>query len=261
MTETIEVKIDEQIAEVLLNRPAVFNAFDLDMIGSFTDNLISLATDSMVQGVVISGKGKAFCAGGDLKWAHGFPHGSPAAFHELAGRFHQAVTEIRRMNKPVIAAVNGIAAGGGFSLALACDFRVMAKSAILRQAYTSNGLCIDGGGTFTLPRLVGLARALEIVAFDKPISSEQALAWGLTTRVVEDGRALEAAVNMVCELVNSSLHSFGWSKQLLTDSFNTPFETHIERERAGLCNCAEHPDGKEGLQAFVRKCKPVFNIK
>jgi len=261
MAEKVEVKIDEQIAKVFLNRPEVFNAFDIDMIGTFADHIISLAVDDTVKGIVISGKGKAFCAGGDLKWAHDFSRGASAAFHELAGRFHQAIIEIRRMNKPVIAAINGIAVGGGFSLALACDFRVMARSAILRQAYTSNGLCIDGGGTFTLPRLVGLARALEIVAFDKPISSEQALAWGLTTKVVEDGRALEEAVNMYRELAKGSLHSFGWSKQLLTDSFNTSFEAHIERERVGLCSCAAHPDGKEGLQAFIEKRKPVFSIK
>jgi 2-(1,2-epoxy-1,2-dihydrophenyl)acetyl-CoA isomerase len=165
------------------------------------------------------------------------------------------------MRKPVIAAVNGVAAGGGFSLALACDFRVVAQSAILRQAYTSSGLCIDGGGTFTLPRLVGLARAMEIVAFDKPISSEQALAWGLATKVVEDGRVLVEAWEMACELVEGSLHSFGWCKQLLTDSFHTAFETQIERERIGLSSCAAHPDGQEGLRGFAEKRRPIFNVK
>jgi 2-(1,2-epoxy-1,2-dihydrophenyl)acetyl-CoA isomerase len=165
------------------------------------------------------------------------------------------------MNKPVIAAVNGIAAGGGFSLALACDFRIMDKSAVLRQAYTSNGLSIDGGGTFTLPRLVGLARALEIVAFDRPISSQQALAWGLATKVVEDGHSVKEAVEMACELAGGSLNSFGWSKQLLTDSFDTAFEAQLERERAGLRSCAAHPDGKEGLQAFVEKRKPAFGAR
>jgi 2-(1,2-epoxy-1,2-dihydrophenyl)acetyl-CoA isomerase len=165
------------------------------------------------------------------------------------------------MKKPVVAAVNGIAAGGGFSLALACDFRVMAQSATLRQGYTSNGLCIDGAGTFTLPRLVGLAHAMEIVAFDKPISSEQALAWGLVTKVVEDGRELEEAWKMARELAKASLHSFGWCKQLLIDSFHTPFESHIERERQGLSCCAAHPDGQEGLKAFSEKRKPKFNVK
>ena len=110
-----------------------------------------------------------------------------------------------------------------------------------------------------MPRIVGLARALEIAGFDAPISSEKAFAWGLVTRVVDDGCALEEAVNMAHELSNNSVNSFGWSKQLLTDSFNSAFESHIERERLGLRSCAEHPDGKEGLQAFVDKRKPVFN--
>jgi 2-(1,2-epoxy-1,2-dihydrophenyl)acetyl-CoA isomerase len=261
MVETVRVELDNQIATVLLNRPETFNAFDLDMIELFASRITTLAVDDSVRGIVISGKGKGFCAGGDLRWANGFPHGPSAAFHAWAAYFHQAILEIRRMSKPVIAAVNGIAAGGGFSLALACDFRIMDKSAILRQAYTSNGLCIDGGGTFILPKLVGLARAMEIVTFDKPISSEQASVWGLTTKVVEDGCSLGEAVNMAHELAEGSLHSFGYSKQLLTDSFNTAFEAQIERERAGLCSCAAHPDGKEGLQAFVEKRKPVFNVK
>ena len=178
MTEPIRLKKDEGIVEVLLNRPEAFNAFDLNMIELLEKCLISLAMDDSVSVIIISGEGNAFCAGGDLKWALDFPGGPAAAFHELAARYHQAILEILRMRKPVVAGVNGIAAGGGFSLALACDFRVMAESAKLRQGYTSNGLCIDGGGTFTLPRLVGLARAMEIVAFDKPISSGQALAWG-----------------------------------------------------------------------------------
>jgi 2-(1,2-epoxy-1,2-dihydrophenyl)acetyl-CoA isomerase len=231
------------------------------MVELFADRLTALAVDNSVRGLVISGAGKAFCAGGDLRWASSFPQGPSSAFHTLASRFHQAVLEIRRMSKPVVAGINGIAAGGGFSLALACDFRVMDKSAVLRQAYTSNGLCIDGGGTFTLPRLVGLARALEIAAFDTPISSEQASAWGLATKIVEDGRSLEEAVEMAYELAGGSLNSFGWSKQLLTDSFNRAFEAQIERERAALGSCAAHADGKEGLQAFVQKRKPVFEVK
>jgi 2-(1,2-epoxy-1,2-dihydrophenyl)acetyl-CoA isomerase len=260
MSEIIKIKKDGEIAEVLLNRPEAFNAFHLDMIECLSGNLIALAVDNDIRGIVISGEGKAFCAGGDLKWATSFPHGPSVAFYELAARLHQATLEIRRMRKPVIAAVNGIAAGAGFSLALACDFRVMAHSAILQQAYTSHGLCINGGGTFMLPRLVGLARALEIIAFDSPISSEQALSWGLATKVVANGCVLEEAVNMARELAQCSLNSFGWSKQLLTDSFNTPFEAHLERERVGLVSCAAHPDGKEGLLAFVEKRKPVFNI-
>jgi 2-(1,2-epoxy-1,2-dihydrophenyl)acetyl-CoA isomerase len=109
--------------------------------------------------------------------------------------------------------------------------------------------------------LVGLAKALEIAAFDKPISSEQALSWGLVTKVVEEGAATEEALKMAHELSKSSLNSFGWSKQLLTDSFNSSFETHIERERMGLSLCATHSDGKEGLSAFMEKRKPAFFAK
>jgi len=258
MSDPMTITQDEGIVKLILNRPSVFNAFDHDMVEHFTRHVVMLAADDNVRAVVISGEGKGFCAGGDIKWVSEFPFGPAAAFHKLAASFHQTILEIRRMPKPVIAAINGIAAGGGFSLALACDFRVMARSATLRQAYTSNGLCINGGGTFMLPRIVGLARALEIAGFDAPISSEKALTWGLVTRVVDDGHSLEEAVNMAHELSNGSLNSFGWSKQLLTDSFNTAFEAHIERERFGLCNCAEHPEGKEGIKAFIDRRKPVF---
>ena len=196
-----------------------------------------------------------------LKYVLSFAQRPSAALHELAARFHQAVLEIRRMSKPVIAAINGVAAGGGFSLALSCDFRVMAKSTTLRQAYTSSGLSIDGGGSFMLPRLVGLGRALEIMAFDRPISSEQAMAWGLVTKVVKDEDVIEEATEMARELAGGSLASLAWSKKLLTDSFDTSFETHIERERRGLCACAATPEGTEGLRAFAEKRKPVFTSR
>jgi len=258
MAENVVVKRDKEIAVVSLNRPAFFNAFDFDTISSFSSLLLTLAVDDSVRGVVISGEGKAFCAGGDVKWMVERPEGPARGIHKLAASYHQAIVEIRRMPKPVIAAINGMAAGGGFSLALACDFRVMSRSAVLRQAYTSNGLCPDGGGTFTLPRIVGLARALEIVAFDAPISSDQALTWGLVTRVVDDGQALNEAVEMAHKLAKTSLTSFAWSKQLLTDSFDSALEAHLEHERTGICSCADSAEGKEGLKAFKEKRKPVY---
>ncbi len=261
MTESITLKEEDGIAVVLLNRPGAFNAFDQEMVMLLAKTLTHLATEDSVSGVVISGEGKAFCAGGDLRSVLALPRGPAVGLYELAASFHQAIVEIRRMKKPVIAAINGIAAGGGFSMALACDFRVMAQSAVLRQAYTSNGLSIDGGGTFTLPRMVGLARALEIIAFDKPISSEQALSCGMVTKVVPDGQALEEAYKIARELARGSLHSFGRCKELITNSFHTAFEAQIELERSALSCCADHPDGKEGLKAFVEKRKPAFSGK
>ena len=258
MAEFVSIEKNSQLALVGLDRPEAYNAFNLEMVSSLAHNLVTLAYDDSVRGVVLYGEGRAFCAGGDLKWVSQHPGGAPAGFHELAARFHLAILEIRRMPKPVIAAVHGAAAGGGFSLALACDFRIMAKSAYFRQAYTSNGLSIDGGGTYTLPRLVGLARALEIAALDRPISSEEALAWGLAFRVVDDGKEREEALGLAGELIKKSRHSFARSKQLLNDSFDTPFETQLERERQALSECAGHPDGIEGLRAFAEKRKPTY---
>ena len=258
MSEFIQVNSHDTCIEIALNRPETYNAFNLETVTQLTDHLTAAATDSGVKGIVIAGRGKAFCAGGDLKYAVDFPDGAPTGFHRLAAQFHLAIIEIRQMRKPVVAAIHGAAAGGGFSLALACDFRVMEKSARMIQAYTSNGLCIDGGGTFTLPRVVGLARALEVAAFDEPISADQALAWGLVTKVVDDGQAVGEALLMLQQLSQRSVHSFGWAKKLLTDSFATSFESQIEMERAGLCECAGHADGQEGLNAFVEKRKPVF---
>ncbi len=258
MTESVKISRDAGIACVILNRPHAFNALDSDLVERFAAHLTTLATDPEVLGLVISGEGQAFCAGGDLKYVLASPFGPAAALHKLAGHFHQAILEIRRMPKPVIAAINGIAAGGGFSLALACDFRVMGESARLKQAYTSAGLSMDGGGSFTLPRIVGLARALEIAAFDLPIAAGQAYAWGLVTKIVPDAHVLAEAMRMAHKLAGTSLNSFGWSKLLLTDSFNSALEAHLERERRGLSSCAAHPDGQEGLRAFVEKRPPVF---
>lgn len=247
-----------QILEIALNRPETFNAFSLDMMVTLGDALAGAATDEAIKGVMLTGKDKAFCAGGDLKWISQQAGDAGSILHRLAPQFHIAITEIRRMAKPVVAAVNGIAAGGGFSLALACDFRVMAESAVLRQGYTSNGLSIDGGGSFVLPRLVGLARALEIAAFDEPISSVKALEWGLVTKVVPDSEVQKEALVMLEGLAKGSLHSFAWSKRLFLESFHNTLETQLELERQGISDCAGHADGQEGIKAFVEKRRPDF---
>ena len=258
MGDVVRVSVDGPIAVVTLNRPEAFNAFNLEMMGDLAGRLIEVGADDAVRGVVITGAGKAFCGGGDLKYVIDFPGGVYAAFMALAAQFNRAVTEIRNMGKPVVAAVNGVAAGGGFSLALACDFRVMAATAKLIQGYTSRGLCIDGGGTWTLPRIVGAARALEIATFDRPIDAQQALSWGLATRVADDGRVVAGAKELAAEAAARPRRSFAWSKRLVNESFDTPFSTHIEREREGLAVCGSSEDGVEGLRSFVEKREPKF---
>lgn len=259
MEKLVELERERGIAVMTLNKAKSYNAFNLDMIQHMAERLTGLATDQAIKAVVITGVGKVFCAGGDLKWVADFGRSYGEAFYELAARYHQAILEIRRMPKPVLAAINGLAAGGGFSMALACDFRIMEASAVLRQAYTGNGLSIDGGGTFTLPRIVGLARAMEIAAFDRPIDAATAESWGLVTEVVEDGQAAKRAIALAEEMKKSSLSSFATSKKLINDSFDTSFEAQLEKEREALSWCADHPNGKEGISAFLEKRKPIFN--
>lgn len=258
MTELVHLEAASGIATLTLDRPAAYNALDLPTAQELAARLLAVAADADIRAVILTGAGKAFSAGGDLRRAMQHEHGAAAAFRELATTVHICVSEIRRMPKAVIAAVNGVAAGGGFSLALACDFRIMAASARLVQGYTSQGLAIDAAGTFTLPRLVGLARALEIAAFDAQIPAELALEWGLATRVVPDDRVVEEARAMAGALAARSVHAFAAVKRLLTDSFDTALEAQLEREREALIACAAHPDAREGIRAFLEKRRPVY---
>jgi 2-(1,2-epoxy-1,2-dihydrophenyl)acetyl-CoA isomerase len=257
-TQWVQVTRDGRTAQLVLNRPEALNAFGIEMADELWRWLAEIARDDDVAVLVITGAGRAFCAGGDLNWISQHPRGTASGFHELAARFHAAVLEIRHMGKPVIAAINGVAAGGGFSLALACDFRVMAREAVLRQAYTSSGLSIDGGGSFTLPRLVGHARALEILAFDEPIPAEKALDWGMVNFVVDRDAVLPTAMGLAARLLDRSLSSLASSKRLLNESFHSSLEAQLERERDALTVCAAEPDGREGLGAFIEKRKPRF---
>jgi 2-(1,2-epoxy-1,2-dihydrophenyl)acetyl-CoA isomerase len=259
MTDPVLTQRHGSILEITLNRPDVYNALNMEMMVLLGETLSSAAMDDAVKGVMITGSGKAFCSGGDLRSISQQAEDASSVLYRLAPQFHLSIVEIRRMKKPVVAALNGIAAGGGFSLALACDFRVMGESGILRQAYTSSGLSMDGGGSFALPRLVGLARAMEILAFDEPIPAPKALEWGLITKIVPDEQVLPETIAMLEKLINRSLNSFGWSKKLMTDSLNNTLESQLELERQGISACAAHPDGQEGMRAFVEKRKPDFS--
>lgn len=258
MSEPVLSQQHGSILEVKLNRPDTYNALNFEMMTMLGEVLSHAGTNEAIQGVLLTGQGKAFCSGGDLKSISQQSEDAASVLYRLAPQFHLSIAEIRRMGKPVVAAINGIAAGGGFSLALACDFRVMAQSTILRQAYTSSGLSMDGGGTFALPRLVGVARAMEIMAFDDPISSAQALDWGLVTKVVPDDQVLAEAMAMLNRITQGALHSFAWSKKLMVDSLNHTLETQLELERQGISDCAGHPNGQEGIKAFLEKRKPSF---
>lgn len=258
MSDPVVLTIEGPIARIVFNRPEVYNALDGLVLHQLYERCMEMAMAPNIRAVILTGAGKAFCSGADLRTLIAEPEQTESLLYTLAAVLHQAVLEIRRMRKPVIAAVNGVAAGAGLALALACDFRVMAKSAVLKQAYTSWGLCMDGGSTFMLPRLIGLARALEVAGMDAPITAEQALVWGLATKVTDDECIMDETMAMAAMLAERSQHGYGLVKQLLTDSFNTPLEVQLERERAAITACGKHPDGREGMAAFASKRKPVF---
>ncbi|HET7014713.1 MAG TPA: enoyl-CoA hydratase-related protein [Streptosporangiaceae bacterium] len=258
MPDAVHIERDGTIATIFLNRPERLNAVDLNMAMLLVRHLHGLAHDDAISSVIITGSGQAYCAGGDLGWAAAYPGGPANGLHVLASHVHQALLEIHRVDKPVIAAVNGVAAGAGFSLALACDFRVMDEAATFRQAYTSAGLSIDGGGTFMLPRLVGLARALEIAAFDKPIDAQHAASTGLATRIARAGEALNDARALARELDARSRTSFAYSKRLLRRSAEIPMEVQLELEREAIVACARAAEGAEGIDAFISKRAPDF---
>lgn len=250
---------EEGVATLTLNRPESLNALDASLLESLAARLTAVARDPSVRAVVLTGAGRAFCSGGDLKGVLAQSPDRPGdAFYPLAGLFHQSILEIRGMSKPVVAAVNGPAAGGGFSLALACDLRILADSAFLQLAYTSNGLTPDGGGTFTLPRLVGLARALEIALLDERIPAARALELGLANRIAAPGEVLAAARGLALTLAGRATGALGRAKRLLASSFDTSLEARLEEERRGLADGADSAEGLEGLRAFAAKRPPNY---
>lgn len=259
MTDSlINVEITDNIALVTINRQTEHNSFDETTLKKFVDIMISLAVNDDVKAVLLTGKGKVFSAGGDLKSAIDSKGGTTSYFYNIAHYIHLAVLEIRKMPKPVIAVINGTAAGGGFSLALACDFRIMSEDAKLKQAFTSNGLSIDSGGSFTLPRLVGYAKAIEIAFLDEVITADKALELGLVNKVVPADKLLETSIDFAGNYKKVSLNSFGISKRLFNDSFANTLEKQMELEREGIVLAAAHKDGLEGVNAFLEKRKPVF---
>jgi 2-(1,2-epoxy-1,2-dihydrophenyl)acetyl-CoA isomerase len=254
------LNIKKGIGYLYFNRPEVYNPLDLPTARELYSNLRKLSVDKSVKVVILSGKGKAFCAGGDIKAVLKHPEGPAAAFHEMAINVQACIMEMRNMGKPVIAAINGVAAGGGFSISLAADFRVVDPKAVMKLGFTSNALSIDGAGTFNLPRLVGQAKALEIATFDEPIDAEEALSLGLVNKISEEGEVINAARVFANKIMEKSLHTYSWSKRLINSSFESTVETQMEKEHQALVSCVSHPDGIEGITAFVDKRKPNYNI-
>jgi 2-(1,2-epoxy-1,2-dihydrophenyl)acetyl-CoA isomerase len=250
----VETSREGAALTITLNRPDVLNAFTAEMhrqlVGAFKE-----AREPSVRAVVITGAGRGFCVGQDLK-----EFGEAA--RDIAGRlrqnYHPTVRAVRELEKPVLAAVNGPAAGAGLSLACACDLRLAAESATFVPAFISIGLVPDMGGTFFVSRLLGTARAFEWMTSGRPLSSAEALEWGLVSEVVEDDRLAERAAERAAELAAMPTRGVALSKRLFDHAEHTTLEEQLELEAQLQAAATRTNDFREGVDAFLEKRDPRF---
>jgi 2-(1,2-epoxy-1,2-dihydrophenyl)acetyl-CoA isomerase len=252
------VEREGAVARLVLNRPSSGNAFNVELARALMESAIACDEDDAVRCVVITGAGRMFCAGGDVSGFAAAGDDTPALIKEITAYLHAAVSKFARMPKPLIMAINGPAAGAGFSLALLGDLALAANSATFFLAYSAIGLSPDGGSSFLLPRLVGLRRAQELMMLNPKLSAAEAAAMGLITRAVDDA-ALDAEVAALADkLAQSATGALGRARQLLLNSYGATLESQMEAEARAIADSARSAHGKAGVQAFLAKRKPEF---
>ena len=251
----VEVAREGSVLSITLNRPDVLNALNVSVHrGLFA--ALELAEDPAVRAVVIKGAGRGFCVGQDLQE---FSSGAGDVSDNLRANYHRNVLAIRALQKPVIAAVNGAAAGAGLSLALACDVRIAADAASFVPAFIKIGLVPDSGGTWLARRLLGAARAFEWLTTGRRLSAEDALDWGLVSEVVPVGRFAER-VEEVARLFAAMPTRAVWeTKRLLDAAESTTFAEQLELEAITQAEMTQTPDFREGVAAFLEKRDAVFS--
>jgi 2-(1,2-epoxy-1,2-dihydrophenyl)acetyl-CoA isomerase len=254
----LKVERADGVATITLNRPEALNALDLALGRELFHASLEVDEDPEIRCVVVTGAGKAFCAGGDVK---GFVDNLPrigVLIKELTTYLHGAVSRLCRSDKPVIMAVNGVAAGGGLSLALSGDLVVAAASARFTLAYARIAATPDGSSSYFLPRLVGLRRAMELYFTNRVLSAQEAMEWGLVTRVVADAE-LRAAVDLLArELAQGPTKAFGAAKRLFHQSTWESLETQMELEAQAIAASGHTQDFAAGVTAFANKRTPTF---
>ena len=256
--ETLTFDIQEQIATLTLNRPAVYNAVNAHAAREFLDVITQVDEDPAVRCVVITGAGKAFCAGGDVRGFHDHLPEIGTHLKQLTHLLHGALARIARMPKPVIAAVNGVVAGGGMGLLLACDLAYAIETATLTMAYTGIGANPDGSSTFWLPRLVGVRRALELIYTNRVLSAQEALAWGILNGVVAPQHFPNDVYTVARQLAQGPTLAYARTKKLCYASLNATLETQMEDEACNIADSGKTEDFREGIAAFMQKRRPMF---
>jgi len=259
---TLRIEIDEEIATLTLDRPDAFNAMSPELIGELTVATGYLADSAPIRALIVTGAGRAFCSGGDINWfqkgidEEGFD--VSADVRRGAEVMHQAIIDLRRIPVPVVAAVNGPAAGAGFSLALACDIRVASEDAFFAPAYGRVGLSPDGGMTYFLPRVVGPTKALELLLDDPNLPAAEALSMGLVTEVVPADQVMDRAHERAAKLARLAPHYVKMAKSLVGVSLENGIADHLQLERHGIADGIATEDARAGIKAFFSGEKPTF---
>ena len=255
---TLKFDVRDNVAHVTLDRPEAANAINLEMGRELMDAALRCDEDPAVRAVVLSGAGRAFCVGGDVKDFGEQGESLPRHLKQLTTYLHAAISRMARMDAPVVAAVHGAAAGGGFSLAISCDLVVAAESARFAMAYSKIGLTPDGSSTYHLPRLVGMRRAMELALTNRELSAQEAHTWGIVTRVVPDEDLSEEAAALASQLAAGPTKALGTSKRLLHSGWTETLETQMEHETRAISDIAHTSDSREGIAAFAEKRAAAF---
>lgn len=256
---SILLEIDQGVALLTLNRPDSLNSFNSEMHAEIRAAISQVRKSSEVRALVITGSGRGFCAGQDLSDRNVAPGAEvPDLGESIEKRYNPLLRSIRELPMPVICAVNGVAAGAGANIALACDITLAAKSASFIQAFCKIGLIPDSGGTWSLPHLVGMARAKGMALLGDKIKAEQAESWGLIWRCVDDEQLMEEAMQLARHLATQPTKGLALIKRALHASTNNTFDQQLDLERDLQRLAGRTDDYREGVGAFMEKRTPNF---
>ncbi len=259
MSDTVLVSASEGVATITLNRPQALNSLTLELKEALLAAVQEVAADPTARAVVLTGAGRGFCAGQDLReHADLLAAGDPAPLETVQRHFNPLCLALATMPKPVVAAVNGIAAGAGANLALACDFVVAAESASFVQSFCHVGLIPDSAGTWMLPRLVGLARATQLAMLGEKLPARQAHEWGMIYQVVPGEQLADAAAALARRLAAMPTRGLALTKQGFEAGAAATLDAQLAREEALQREAGRTADYAEGVRAFVEKRTPTF---
>ncbi len=257
MSKNVRLDVSDHVATVTFDRAESFNAFDMAMARDLLDAALACEHDPRVRAVVLTGAGKHFCFGGDLKGMSEQGEGISRYLNELTTYVNGAVASFTRMRAPVVAAVNGTAAGAGVGVACMADLALAGRGTKFSLAYTGVALAPDCGTSFLLPRIVGRRRALELMLLNRVLTADEALQWGLVNQVVEDADLLASAQALAARLAAGPVDSYGAVKRLM-EAGDPGIEGHMALEGRAIATRAASDEGREGVGAFLAKRKPQY---